>query len=193
MRISQNAYISPYPLAGKSWGETSKSQISPSIPTMGSELPVLIANGPPKPRAALTGVNARRGEQVWAAGAGRDAQCAHSRVLPFPSSIPPTTPRASTAVLCSLGEAIIDGCYVVTSSVIPGHYRCFLPSEGGVFYPSGPSRPIHLSSDWFDVAWETQLLLSQPAVIQFRFLRRRARSTGMLSDISVCSVTALHS
>jgi len=169
------------------------NQISPSIPTMGSELPVLIANGLPTPRAALTGVNARQGKQVGAAGAGRDARCAHSHALPFPSSIPPTTPRAPTALLRSLGEAISGGCNEVTSSVIPGHYRCFLPSEGGVFYPSGPSRPIHLSSDWFDVAWETQLLLSQPAVIQLCFLRCGARSTGMLSDISMCSVTALHS
>lgn len=47
------------------------------------------------------------------------------------------------------------------SSVIPGRCSCFFQNKGSVFYPLGLSRPIHLSLDGFDVAWETQLVVFQ--------------------------------
>lgn len=76
----------------------------------------------------------------------------------------PGHPSKCTGNLCAdlTEEATpIRGFDAVTPPVIPGRRGCFFQNKGGVFYPLGPSRPIHLSSDWFDVAWETQAVVSQ--------------------------------
>lgn len=69
---------------------------------MGSKLPVLIANGPPEARAALTGVNARQGSRSGLLGQG--GMLSVPTAVCCPSPAPSLQPRAPTAVLCSPGK-----------------------------------------------------------------------------------------
>lgn len=76
--------------------------------------------------------------------------------------IPQNTPRTSGCLRCLTEEETpIRGFGAVTSSVIPSPCGCFFQNRGSVFYPLGLSRPIHLSLDGFDVAWETQPVVFQ--------------------------------
>lgn len=79
----------------------------------------------------------------------------------FTPDTPPNTPGTPRHLhRLTAAETPIRGFGAVAPSVIPGRCGCFFQNKGSVFYPLGPSRPTHLSSDWFDVAWETQPAIS---------------------------------